>query len=458
MNIAYTQPAENATRVTFREGNVHGFGEDRSGVPVLHVGIGEMDKVTRRTFMLHIRKAIRLAREHEVTELAFDCTDALMNTLSLDDGELGRLIAENALMAHYEFTRYKTLDADAYQGIETLYIQNATPDVEVGVQTGLIVAEAVNLTRDLANTPGADMTPTVLAEAAKKAAQDTPVTVQVLEKKDAEKLGMGLVLGVDRGSAEPMKFIVMEYWGTAQSTPPTVLIGKGITFDTGGLNLKPSEHIGGMEGDMTGGAAVIASIVAAAKLGIQKNIVALVPAVENAISGNAMRPGDVLTAMNKSTVEVGNTDAEGRLVLGDALTYAERYNPALVVDIATLTGGATIVLGPFGSPFMTKDETLQNRLQELGEVSGDYLWPLPLWDEYRVDIKGDKADLKNDSGKRDAQTIVAGMFLAEFAKPFTRWAHIDIASRFQSVDSEHLAKGSVGAPVRLLVRLLEAES
>jgi leucyl aminopeptidase len=307
------------------------------------------------------------------------------------------------------------------------------------------------------------MTPRVLGDETKKAAKGTKVSVKVLGKKEIEKLKMGGVLGVARGSSEEPRFIILEYWGAGKKEKPIVFVGKGITFDSGGLNLKPSKSISdGMHLDMSGGAAVIHAVILAAKLGLKKNVIGLVPAAENMVSGSSYRPGDVLRTMSGKTIEVMNTDAEGRVVLADGLTYAKRYSPRLVVDVATLTGAALVALGQHASAVFTKDENLEQIFRELGEESGDYLWPLPMWDEYEGDVKGTFGDVANSKDPQYAGATQGAMFLYQFVKDSSvssgqmyPWVHVDIAPRMTAAEGEYLAKGAAGAPVRLLVKLIE---
>ena len=250
--------------------------------------------------------------------------------------------------------------------------------------------------------------------------------------------------------------ILMEYFGDKKGEAPVVLVGKGVTFDTGGINLKPGDSMLGMNMDMSGGAAVIHALAAAARLKVKKNIVVLVPAVENMPSGTSYRPGDILRSMSGKTIQVDNTDAEGRIILADALTYAKRYDPALVVDVATLTGAAVVALGERASALFTQDRDLEQRFRELGETSGDYVWPLPLWDEYDAEIKGTFGDVSNLGKTRWGGAITAAAFLKQCADGYP-WVHLDIAPRMTAVEGEYLAKGAAGAPVRLLVKLLEGD-
>jgi leucyl aminopeptidase len=302
-----------------------------------------------------------------------------------------------------------------------------------------------------------------------------PVTVTTLTTAQMEKLGMGALLGVGKGSTFPPTFTIMEYKGlpagrqgadrnssTSKSSGrggPIVLAGKGITFDSGGLNLKPSNSIYEMHMDMSGAASVIHTVALAARLKLKKHVIALIPAAENMPGNEAYRPGDILKSMSGKTIEVLNTDAEGRLVLADAITYAKRLKPSVVLDVATLTGAALSALGLYASGLMSRDEKLSAQLQKLGEESGDYVWPLPLWDEYEASLQGTFADLTNignGPGGRYGGAIEGGMFLWQFAKELDcPWAHIDIAPRMTSVAGEELAKGAAGAPVRLLLKFVE---
>jgi len=317
----------------------------------------------------------------------------------------------------------------------------------------MIIGEEVNHTRFLANTPGSDMTPALLAHAAQRAAKNAGFKVRVLDELAIKRLGMGGVLGVSRGSDEKPKFIILEYMKGPKAQNPLVLAGKGVTFDTGGINLKPEQYMYEMHMDMSGGAAVIHGIAAVARLRIPINIVGLIPAVENMPSGSSYRPGDLLKSLSGKTIEVLNTDAEGRVILADALAYALRYKPGLIADFATLTGAAHVALGNYCSAIFTNRDQLQEKLIAVGTASGDYVWPLPLWDEYLADIKGIFGDLTN-MGKHDRYggAIHGAKFLEQFVDK-TPWAHIDIAPRMTTSEGEYLSKGAAGAGVRYIVEL-----
>lgn len=422
---------------------------------VIEINIGKRDKVTRRSLMTLVRKMVTLAKSAKKKKIAFTFADLRFPHLDISDADLAELIAVNCEMANFEFVKYKTKPKEGWDTLSDVFVLGK-PDAEVekAFKKGKAIGEGVNGTRALANTPGGDMTPSKLAEAATTAAQGLPITVTVIDEAGMEALSMGALLGVGKGSEEKPKFIVMEYMAGAIDERPIVLVGKGITFDSGGLNLKPGNHMYEMHMDMSGGAAVMHAVVLAAKLKLKKNIVALIPAAENMPSGASYRPGDVLTSMSGKTIEIINTDAEGRVVLADALTYAEKYKPRLVVDVATLTGAAMAALGLHASAIFTKEQELEDLFRKLGETSGDHVWPLPLWDKYESDVKGTFGDWANDGKSRYGGAIQGAMFLYQFAKNYP-WVHIDIAPRMTSTEGDYLAKGAAGEPVRLLVKLLE---
>jgi len=435
-----------------------------SGRRVIEIGIEDPKNMTRRKLVLLARKVIHLARSHKAARVAVNLSDFAFAHLHMSEEDLGWLLATSWEMANFEFVKYKTAPEEGWPFIdEVVIVGKISAEAKKGFAAGGVVGEEVNKCRALANTPGGEMTPQILGEEARKVARGTKVKVTILGKKEIEKLKMGGVLGVSKGSAEEPRFIILEYWGSTKKEKPIVLVGKGVTFDTGGLNLKPSQHIYEMHMDMSGGAAVIHAIVAAARLGIKKNVVGLVPAVENMPSGSSYHPGDVLVSMSGKTIEVLDTDAEGRIILADALTYAKKYNPKLVVDVATLTGAAMVAVGQRASAIFTSDEKLEQLFRELGEESGDYVWPLPLWEEFEEEIKGTFGDVANVGKTRYGGAITAAVFLHQFIKKDSAagsgqlfpWVHIDIAPRMTAVEGEHLAKGAAGAPVRLLVKLIE---
>ncbi len=425
----------------------------------LRIGTGKYENLTRRKLTILVRKIISAVKQHKLKKISFAWSDLemLAKTSKLAEKELASLAAENFEMANFEFRRFKTKPKEGWSDVEEVRIGGSVSSaVKEGLRRGQTIGQGVNACRELANTPGSDMTPKHLSQAAKFAVRGTKVRVKIFGKKEMKKIGMGAVLGVAKGSSEEPQFIVIEYKGGKASEKPIVFVGKGVTFDTGGLNLKPGDSMLEMHMDMSGGAAVIWSVVLAAKLGLKKNVIGLIPAVENMPSGSSYRPGDVLKSLSGKTIEILNTDAEGRVILADALTYAKRFKPRLVVDVATLTGASLIALGQQASAIMTRDQHLETLFRELGEESGDYVWPFPLWDEYEDLVKGNFGDVPNipTSNSRYAGVIGGGMFLYQFAKEYP-WVHIDMASRMTAATGENLSKGAAGAPVRLLVKLIE---
>ncbi len=430
------------------------------------IGSGKKDKMTPRTFITFCRFIVQAAKSHQIEHLVVSFDNLLFPAIEAAYGKewVASTVAENFSLASYTFTKYKSKPSKEKQLLEILVCATADSKIKIAFERGCTVGQYVNLARDTSNATADDITPTKLGKVAELAVRGTKATVKILGEKELKKLNMGLLLAVGQGTKHETKLIIMEYWGAGKpktadknsKLKPIILVGKGITYDTGGLNVKPSGHMHDMHMDMSGGSSVIATVAYAAKMKLNKNVIGLIPSAENAVSDSAMRAGDIVTAMNGKTVEVLHTDAEGRMVLADALTYAERYNPKAVLDIATLTGAALSALGQHASAIMTKDESLETTLRKLGEESGDYVWPLPLWDEYQQYIKSTRADISNisTSFSRFGGTIEGAIFLSHFA-PKCPWAHIDIAPRMESISSDKLAKGSTGEPVRLLIKFVE---
>ncbi len=452
--------------LTEEPASAHRFVEASDGTLTYRLGIGKWDKVDARSFRTHVRSFVQTAKNHQIESLALEFPSGKYSQLSLyDEAWLASTLVENLMLADYEFISYKTKKKSNKNLKEILICGFASKEALSGFKRGLIVGEYINKARDIANQPGIDLTPTALGKAATELVKGTTVTVRVLGEKELKKLKMGLLLAVGQGTKSETKLIIAEYWGAGKPTEktipkkkqPIVLLGKGITYDTGGLNVKPSGSMHDMHLDMSGGSSVLATITIVAKLGLKKNIVVLVPSAENAISDDAMRAGDIVTAMNGKTVEVLHTDAEGRMVLADAYTYSERYSPKVILDIATLTGASLVALGQHASAILTKDTKLEATLRELGEKSGDLVWPLPLWDEYKGSLKSHRADISNiaTNFSRFGGCIEGASFLSFFAPKNVPWAHIDIAPRMDSIASDKLAKGSTGEPIRLLVSFLE---
>lgn len=416
------------------------------------------EKPTLRELRLLARVIIETAKTQKIRRLGLELTTAYLGALGLPPEECIQQIVENAVMADFEFTRFKTKPKEGYGGVETVTIYTDSRAMAAAVKKGVVVGEAVNECRELANMPGGDMTPTRLARAAQEAVRNLPVTVTILDEAKIRKEGMGALLGVAKGSSEKPTFTILDYRGGKGA--PIVLAGKGVTFDSGGLNVKPEAGMYEMHMDMAGAAAVISTIALIARLKINRRVIGLIPAAENMSGGSAYRPGDILRSLSGKTIEVLNTDAEGRLVLADALTYAKRFKPAAVIDLATLTGAALVALGQHANALLTRDDALAATLLQSSEASGDYLWRLPLWDEYEDAVQSAFADVANVPGNgpssRYGGAINGGMFLWQFAKELgAPWAHIDIAPRMTTLPNEHLAKGASGTGVRLLLHYIE---
>ncbi len=370
--------------------------------------------------------------------------------------EIAEAAAEGALLGTYQFTAHKT-ETDEIKTLAkmTLIASDARSlsEIERGMARGRIIAEATNFARDLANHPSNTVTPTRLAEAAREIGKNGKVKVKVLDRAEMERLKMGALLGVSRGSEEPAKFIILEYFRGKKGSAPVALVGKSITFDTGGISLKPGENMEQMKYDMSGGAAVLGTIKAISAMGLPVNVVGILPATENMPSGTAIKPGDVLRSMSGKTIEVINTDAEGRLILADGLHYATQYKPAAIIDLATLTGACVVALGNHAIGMLGNRDSLKRKIEKAGRASGERVWELPLWEEYYEQIKSDVADVRNIGG-RPAGMITAAAFLSKFVGDVP-WAHLDIAgTAWSEKDRPIHPKGCTGVGVRLLCRFL----
>lgn len=455
------RPKRGVLIVRLEEEGRDGVIEREEGRETLILVIGERKMMTRRTLILLARKVVREALAKKYIEIVLDFRQFHFTHLEMHASDVAELLVMNFLMAGFSFQEFLTEPKDGFPKIRTIFLTDvSSKDIKEGVARGMIIGKEVNRSRHIATMPGGVMTPEILARHARTSVKGLSVKVTVLDKKQMALREMGGILGVGMGSEAKPCFIILEYWGagrpvSGRKNKPVVLVGKGVTFDTGGINLKPSDSILGMNMDMSGGASVIHAMAAVARLKLKKNVVALVPAVENMASGSSYRPGDILRSMSGKTIEVLNTDAEGRIILADALIYAKKYDPSLVIDVATLTGAALVALGERASALFTQDEKLEQLFRHLGEESGDYVWPLPLWDEYDQEIKGTFGDVANLGKTRWGGAITAAVFLKQFVDKAYPWVHLDIAPRMTTLPDEFLSKGSAGAPVRLLVKLLE---
>lgn len=423
---------------------------------VLLLGLGKKRDVTLDCVRQAMGTAFKKVRQTGAE--TFAAPVLATDTLKAPVSDIAQAMVEGAMLGGYRFSHYRSdEDEPSEREIRTMTLlanrANQVSGMKTGVRRGEASANATSFARDLCNHPANVMTPSRVAQEAQKMAEDLGVTVTVLERKDQQKLGMGGMLGVSRGSHEPPKFVILEYAGGKKKDRPVVLVGKTVTFDSGGISLKPSENMEQMKADMTGGAEVVAVVRAAAQLRLRVNVVGILPATENMPGGRATKPGDILRMLNGKTVEVQNTDAEGRLILADGLAYAARLNPQCIVDIATLTGACIVALGQFAIGMLGNDDALKTGLKKAGEQAGERVWEMPLWEEYFEQLKSDVADMRNIGG-RGGGMITAGMFLSKFVGDCP-WVHLDIASTdWSASERPYIGKGPTAIGTRLLLQWL----
>jgi leucyl aminopeptidase len=422
---------------------------------LLLIGLGKKKDLTLdsiRQAMGHAVKRVRQAKAASFTAIVPAVTPKGHSSV-----EVAQAMAEGAILGSYQFNAYRS-DMNAAKDVARMTLlaqqKGQVRQLTEGIRRGVATAEATCMVRDLCLHPSNVMTPTRIANEAKAVAKETGISLKILEQKEMEQLGMGALLGVARGSHEPPKFIILEYNGTKKKDErPVVFVGKTITFDTGGISLKPAENMEHMKADMTGGAEVLASIRAAARLKLPLRLVSILPVAENMPGGRALKPGDIVKTLSGKTVEVQNTDAEGRLILADALAYAQRYNPAALVDIATLTGACVVALGQFAIGMFGTDGKLKDQVRKSGLKAGERVWEMPLWDEYFEQLRSDVADMRNIGG-RGGGMITAALFLSKFAGDGP-WVHIDIASTdWSERERAYIPKGPTGIGTRLLIQYL----
>ena len=422
---------------------------------IVVVGLGPRGELTPHRARLAAAAAVRHARELRAGTVAMVALGAGRG--GLDPAAAAQATAEGAVLGPWRFTAYRTKPgAPALRRVEVVETDAARAEAMApAVERGARWAEAVVLARDLACTPGDDLTPERLAERAREVARSAGAKVEVLDVPALERLGMNCILGVGRGSSHPPRFVVLERAPRAGKAPPTVVVvGKGVTFDSGGISLKPREKMHEMKYDMSGAAAVLGLFSALPSVDLPVRVVGLIPTAENMPGGRALKPGDVLRAMDGTSIEITNTDAEGRLLLADALVYARRYEGATVIDLATLTGAICIALGTAAAGLFTSDDGLAAELTEAGEAAGERLWRMPLWEEYERDLESDTADVVNAAAAREGGACNAAKFLARFPAGM-RWAHVDMAGTgWAERDQPHERKGPTGYGVRLLLEWL----
>lgn len=420
---------------------------------IILVGLGKRDEFNLEKLRAAFAKAMQHVRTLNVKQAA---TSIDASFLSDAKDRVAQAVVEGALLGLYQYAPFKTVDRENLKDVEELTIvadENDFSEINAAAQRADVVARAVYFTRNLVSTPANQMTPTILAREAEGIATRRGVSCTVLDKIKLKELGMNSLLSVASGSNEEPRFIILEYMGGATDAAPIVLAGKGITFDSGGICIKPPDKMDEMKTDMAGGGAVMGAIMACAELELPLNIVGFIPAAENMPSGTALKPGDVFASYSGKTIEVTNTDAEGRLILADALAYASTYKPAAIIDVATLTGACVVALGDEVTGMLGTDDELKKELQEAARHTGELLWELPLWESYDEQIKSDIADYKN-AGGRAAGAITAAAFLSKFVGDFP-WVHLDIAGpAWADKDRTYIPKGASGVGVRLLVEFL----
>ncbi|MDR0378756.1 MAG: leucyl aminopeptidase [Candidatus Accumulibacter sp.] len=421
---------------------------------LLLVGLGKEEEFGDRAYMTAIRNAVKALQNSGATDATLLLTRIPVKGRSAAWRIRQAVVAAGEAL--YRFDRFKS-EKDEPRPLDTLFFaiddQTSETVAAQALAQGRAIDAGTSLAKTLGNLPANVCTPAYLADAARRIAEEHRFDCEVLERDDMEKLGMNSLLSVAQGSRQAPKFVVMQYPGGKSGDPPVVLIGKGVCFDSGGISLKPGEGMGEMKFDMCGAASVLGTLDAAARLRLPLNLVALAPCVENMPGGAASRPGDIVTSLSGQTIEILNTDAEGRLILCDALTYAERFDPQAVIDVATLTGACVVALGHIASGLFANDDALAGALLEAGDTAFDRAWRLPLWDDYREQLKSEFADLANIGG-RPAGSVTAACFLSRFARKFP-WAHLDVAGTARKSGTK---KGVTGRPVPLLTHFLLART
>lgn len=432
--------------------HAHGFILER----IIVVGLGEKKNLTLSEYAKHFGTMLRHLQKKKITKASTYIPAELKQKFSAEI--VAKEIAKTAYTSPYDFFNFKSDKDEKVTPFEEIVIsepdKKKNKEIQKGIDEGIVLGRFINMVRDAGNQPSKIATPTYLANLAQDIAKENKaIKVKIFNREDMEKLKMGGLLGVSQGSDEPAKFIVMEYRGKPKSKDIYAFVGKAITFDSGGISLKPSEKMDDMKYDMSGGGAVICAMGAIASLNLPINIVGIVPSCENLPGGRSYKPGDILVAMNGKSMEIANTDAEGRVILADALSYVDAtYKPKGIIDLATLTGACVVALGDHVAGLLGNNQKLINDVKRAAEASGDRVWQMPLWKEYFSQIKSDFADMKNVGG-RNGGTITAAAFLSNFVGD-TPWAHVDIAgTAWHEMEKPHMKRGATGFGLSLLVKL-----
>ncbi|CAN5755355.1 leucyl aminopeptidase [soil metagenome] len=432
---------------------------------VLLVGVGKREDHTVERLRRAVGTAVRVAERMALSEMSVSVGHVHHLSEHMGDYYAGLAAVEAAVLAGWDYRELKTQAQEsgprATLGQVTIIAHDdrELPELQRAADHGRITARGANVARDLQQRPSNLATPSYVADRAREIADRLGMDITVLDREQMREEGMHALLAVAQGTQEEPRFVVLEYRGGTDGDRPVALVGKGVTFDTGGISIKPADRMEEMKYDMSGAAAVIGAMNAIAELKLKINVVALVPLTENMPSGTAVKPGDVISSHLGKSIEIINTDAEGRLILADALSYARRFEPVAMIDCATLTGACVIALGHHAIGLMGNDGRLIDQVRAAGHRTGERCWPLPLWDEYREQIDSPIADIKN-SGGRAAGSITAGWFLKEFVSDDLPWAHLDIAGTAYRTDeaAPYLRKGAAGVPTRLLIDWVRARA
>jgi leucyl aminopeptidase len=429
---------------------IHTFGRI-AAKRVLVAGLGKQQQFTLDRIRRISAEACRFLRGKAARRVATIVHGA--GSGGVESSKAAQAIAEGAILGLYTFRRHITREPDNGRIEELLIVERdeaRLPDLVEGCHTGCVIADSVVFARDMINEPGNFMTPGDMAETARNMAGELGLECTVLEREQMQEMGMGALLAVSQGSQQPPRFIVLKYSGDSSSQKAMGLAGKGITFDSGGISLKHPEDMGEMKTDMAGGATVMATLRAVARLNALVNVTALVPATENLPGGRALKPGDIVTAMNGKTIEIVSTDAEGRLILADALSYGAKLGLTPLIDVATLTGACRVALGDVATGVFTNSQALIEKIVAAADEAGERVWQMPMFEDYKEQNKSEVADMKN-SGGRNAGAITAAQFLGEFVGD-APWVHLDIAgTAYTSKEKGFVVKGATGAMVRTLV-------
>jgi leucyl aminopeptidase len=419
------------------------------------LGLGKKQELNINKVRGAVAEVCRYLRSKNVTDIASIVIGEEVNNIKTNAAV--QAMTEGMILGLYTFRRYITRKENGLTEIkEMAIVGKEKQQIEKAIAKGKVNAEAANFARNMVNEPGNFMTPTRMADTARQIAKKYDLKVEVFDKAKMKELKMGGLLGVSQGSQQPPKFIILTYKGRNSKDLDIAFVGKGITFDSGGISIKTSENMDEMKDDMAGGASVIATLMAVAQLKPAINVTAFVPATENLPSGTSLKPGDILTAMNGKTMEILNTDAEGRLVLADALSYAVKSGAKVIVDVATLTGACQVALGKFVTGAFTNSQLLLDKVIAASQEAGEYTWQLPMFDEYKELIKSDIADIKNTGG-RIGGAITAAKFLEEFVEKIP-WVHLDLTGPLSDKEKGYQVKGATGVPVRTLINFVISQA